>query len=406
MPNVYCTDEEYAYYMGYTDRIRPSYSNVELIDQSIGDLLQGEKFVRHDAVSVYKPQPSRLSHNPSVAPCSVGFTPKVIGGEFNSKIPITTMSDHSLMNPKDGAMVVTDEPFHMRLMTKFHPDETNHWDYFAASGVKVFSLGYRKGPAISENCQTISQRYRIELQHGAEYGHIQFIQRAKLGGFNTRGNYPYGSILNFYVLRGEYNKASSIGKVCSPPVLPIRPTSLQTFVPLQIQQKMQLILPTSFQIKSFRESSVSAVKLCDKFRSDTNSHYCFYYKRMHSSIDSFPIVFSGKKTSTRGMVVITPIESRERKDYAVIYSPLDKLVVNINHIDGIILRMTSNKLQCASTGYLDRNRRLQIESKYRFYCPISNQDLYDVRLKITDKSLKNIQIINLFHSNDCQTKNA
>jgi len=394
------------------------YSAVQLHDvASAGkdDLLDCEKVVRYEDLTPWRATCGNWRNSTtssqhigytgstgSTGSTSLGYTPSTsYTGYRTADQYLQKSSSGAFLNPSNDSVFCTQDSFRLMLTSRVADGDIEAWRYFASKGLDVFWCGEKvKGASTPGGRRQIIQKLRATLKHGHTVGFLQLFQAAKEGIENSKGRHPYGSLATYFVYRGPERELAD--KVF-PPFVSVFPQARQTYIPMQLGQTLQVILPELYTLSmwdNMTQSSLRKISCCKTL----GKFDCHYFNYVQDIPDGYPIFFAARDSSNQGTVIVPPIEEREDRRYAVLHAPMSTMILYVNGIDGIIFRTIDDKFKDRHV-YLDRTFNLQVESHYRFsHVSDSQKQSYDLRVRISDKTLTQIQICDLFDGNACKVK--
>jgi len=300
--------------------------------------------------------------------------------------PRINLTNNCTINPTDGGIVVSDEPFKLMLTSRFAREDKLSWVIFSLYGVEISILKDDTSPGSHEPVVFCGKRFKIKLKNNADCGYIQFFQSAKQGCATGPNNYPYGSIITIYVIKYQH-----IGYEY-PYIITVTPKTLQTFVPLSKNQLIQIVTPQSCEVNCSMHSS-----LANKGRQNSLSEFydLSYFERTFDDENTMQLIFFRDKIShQQGCVVIPALKKFNDKKYAVLVNPLNNFSFYTHGLTGVILRMSYDLFKNKQRGiYLDKERRLLIESSFDVY--IDGVEWHELHLEIRDSAAKFIHVRDL-----------
>lgn len=379
------------------------YNNVELTDVKSADsdpLLDLEKVTTYEEITNWYSNYRNSNYTPNRA---IGYNTNRVKNDSLRK----SVVDHLLfsetggfVNPKSGTVFCQTDDVRLMLTSKVSKEEILSWRYFCSKNLNVIWGGERVAEQ-QRGYNQVMQKLRIRLKLGCDWGFVQFFQSAKNGAENTRGTFPYGSLLTYYFFKGPKIK---LGDKVYPPLVSIaRPLTRQTYVPMCVGQSLNVILPSScnFTSKIIGVASPLEEQMCHL---STEAYHCHLFDYIVDIEKSCPLFFMAKDSGLQGIIIIPPIEKEGNKRYAVIESPLSDFVLYLNNIDGVIFRDAEGHFT-DRYAYLDRvTKRLKIVSKIVLHRKKECGNLYDLRVDFVDLHCPRIKISNLFDENACQVE--
>ena len=387
------------------------YSAVEITEvEANGDPLTGaEHFVRHDDLM---PRTRIMANSPAdydtyqYGPPRRNLTDwRTVDDGDVFKRHVVDMIRGKLMNPPNGAVVYHNDSFDLRMCSHHSLRDTESWVFFGCKDLDVWcgpqtqrvSLKAVSEGGEAEYTKFKSQHYRLALKTGVRHGFLQFFQGARYGAKTSKGLLPYGELKTIFIYR---TTERHVNQRNYPPLVPVVPTSHQTYVPLLPDQTLQVIMPDTYNINYSDNGGFQGIKAIGAYHTAMDK-ICTYFQCNFTPTQIFPIFLEARDASRQGVVIIPPIHRHRDGVYAVVHNPLEGIELYTNGVDGFIFRTTQNLFE-NHHHFLDKQHKLNIESKQRYMSPNSIYEAYDVRLRIMDKSKRKIQITNLRDPDVCK----